>query len=322
VELEKDRQDRKADSNFMNRRDVTMQRNDEVMIPEDCFRTSFSPEAVSARRDSQSIVSPVTSSVKLGTSVKRRKGSEQLSASELNRSRSIKPTDHDNMEEIRQIQDILQSAEPKDVQITSKQSEVIEILDIPESSVANPHKISLSKETRAISIDPSPRPKSAPTQRSRASYSSTPLSTRTSGKKSKKRDYPSMKLFTEDGTDGINPRTPSPVEPDDGGCLVAMLEGPPPEAPGIAAPICLPDRKQSPTTLTAPVLTKSTSTAGRVREFVEIKSDSGNGEIPTPIERTQKRQKVESEPRRQLLSPDLALKNKGRGRYSTSFLKR
>ena len=101
-----------------------------------------------------------------------------------------------------------------------------------------------------------------------------------------------------------------------------MLEGPPPEVPGIAAPISLANRKQSPTTVAATVLTKSPATAGRVRELIEIESDSGNEEISTPIERAQKRQKVESEPRRQILSPDLASKNKGRGRYSTSFLKR
>ena len=131
-----------------------------------------------------------------------------------------------------------------------------------------------------------------------------------------------MKFYTEDGTDGINPRAPSPLELDDGGLLMPMLEGPPPEAPGIAGPISFSTRKQSPSTATIPDLRKSTAKAGRVRELVEIESDSESGEMSTPPGPIPKRQKVQSEPRlpRQLLSPDLALRNKGRGRYSSSFL--
>ena len=138
VEPENDRQNGKVDSNIMNRRDVTLEKNNEVMTLEENFRT-FSPDSCAARRDIQSIASPVASSIKPEPSVKRTKSSEQLSASQLNRSRSMKSTDHDNMEEIRQIQDILYSADLQDVQIASMQSGAIEILDIQESSVTNLH---------------------------------------------------------------------------------------------------------------------------------------------------------------------------------------
>ena len=305
-------QDNKADKDIADQQDVMLGKdNAEAMIEDEYFRTTFSPDAVAARRDTQSIVSPEIPSIKSRTSIKRTTSSEQVPTSESN-------VVNNNMEEIREIYDILQSAELEDVLKTSKPSEAIEILEVPESPISNPRSTSLSNETRAIIVEPLSRPKPSPT-RPRALNSSTPLSTRTSGKKSKKRGYPNMIIFTEDGTDGINPHPPSPVEPDDGGLLTAMLEGPPPEA----IPISLPPRKSSPTT-TPPMKTEPTVKSGQVRQVIEIESDSESGEISTPIERAQKRQKVESEPRlrRRFLSPDLALRNKGRGRYSTSCVQR
>jgi hypothetical protein len=62
-----------------------------------------------------------------------------------------------------------------------------------------------------------------------------------------------------------------------------------------------------------------------VREIIELESDSGSGEASTPDTKRQKVTKAQSEPRplrRQILSPDLGSKNKGRGRYSTSLTKR
>ena len=325
LEAVKEPQDGKAHKDTMDQGDVMLGRDDdEVMIEGDNIRTTFSPDVVATRRETQSIVSPVIPSIKPMTSIEQTKSSEQLPSSKPKGSKSNESVGNNNMEAICEILDIPQSTEVEHVQTTSKPSKVIENLDIPESPISNPCRTSLSKETPAISLEVSPRRKSAPTQRSRTSNSSTPLSTRTSGKKSKKRDYPSMKFYTEDGTDRINPRTPSPVEPDDGGQLMAILEGPPPEAPGIAMPISRPNRKPSPPTTTPDLKTNPTIKSGQVREVIEIESDSGSGEISTPIERTPKRQKVQSEARlpRQLLSPDLALKNKGRGRYSSSILQR
>ena len=322
LEAEKQLHNGEVDKNITDRQDVTLERGDaEVKTEEEYFRTTFPQDVVPARQDTHSIASPETPEIKPSTSIKRTESSKQHPTSKPNGSKSNILVANNSMEEVQQIQDILQTTELQYLQTTSK-PEIIEILEIPESPLSNSHRTSLSNETRAISIELSPRPKSAPVQRSRASDSSTPLSTRTSVKKSKKRDYPNMKFFTEDGTDGINPRAPSPVESDNGGLLMAMLESPPPEAPGIAIPISRATRKQSLTTATIPNLKESVAKAGRVRRVIELGSDNEGGEISTPPNCAKKRQKVESEPRlrRQLLSPDLASKNKGRGRYSTSFI--
>jgi hypothetical protein len=282
------------------------------------FRTRYSPDAIASRREIQSIISPNIINIKASSSQRRTvKNDYQHSNPKLDKSTSVQ---FDCGEE--------PHLNKQEVQTTSKPHEVIEILHIPESPMENLRGVSRHKETRPVTIKSSPRPKSASVQCSRALNSSTPLSTRSSGRKKKKRDYPSMKHFAEDGTDGINPRVSSPDNTDDDGRLMAMLEGPPPEALGTATPISVPRRTPSPATIPGLLKRKSTSKAGRGRELIEIDSDSGSGEISIPNERDTKRQKVInkalSEPRlrREILSPDLALKNKGRGRYSTSMPKR
>jgi hypothetical protein len=155
----------------------------------------------------------------------------------------------------------------------------------------------------------------------------TPLSARVSLKKKNKKEYPSMKHWTEDGTDGMKPSTPSPDDNNNTGILAAMLEGPPPGPPGIATPLPIPQRKVIPSTPEK----KSTQSVnevktGRVRDLLESESDGGAGYVSSEG-REVKRQKgnnAMSEPRlrRQILSPDLASKNKGRGRYAASVVKR
>lgn len=138
--------------------------------------------------------------------------------------------------------------------------------------------------------------------------------------KKMKRDYPDMGLFTEDGTDGLNSKPHSPVECDDGGgILTALLERPPPEPLSPATP--LPTPKRGLASSKAASRTSTPAKTGPVREIIDIDSDN-SGEVLTLIERDPKRQKVQSGPRvrREIVSPDLAAKNKGRGRYASSVL--
>lgn len=315
---------------MQDRMDVRVRDSDEAGMEEDdegnFFRRTFSPDGIAARRDIQPTVSPEATTVKPRASHERIISPYQkVELTSLDKSTSEKPKFDSIVEGIEESihNNFGDSKEQRDVERTSKSSDIIEILDVPESPIANLGSISVPKSILPkFPFESSPRPKSAPIQRSRALNSSTPLSTRSSGQKKKKRDYPNMKVFTEDGTDGINPKTPSPVEDDDddGGLLSSMLEGPPPGPPGISSPLPLVKRKPSPSKSDTSVLkSKSTTKGGQVRESIDIDSDSGSGEVSTP---DVKRQKAGPRLRREILSPDLAVKNKGRGRYSTSVLKR
>jgi hypothetical protein len=209
----------------------------------------------------------------------------------------------------------------------SKTREVIDLLDSPEKVVSKLGTIPVGiSPASSLSLSPAPRPKSAPAQQTRASKLSAPLSARPAQRKKKVREYPSMRHWTEDGTDGIKPLPPSPVE-DDTGLLTAMLEGPPPGPPGIASPLPLPQRKVVPST---PEHTTSENVSvvktGRVRDLLETEGESGAGYVSSDGRevKRQKGNRTMSEPRsrRRILSPDLASKNKGRGRYAASVVKR
>lgn len=233
--------------------------DDEAM--DELFKTTFSPDAVAARRDTQSLMSPK----------------------------------------------VTHAACPVDTLNVQKTIEISEITEVPESPL-----VSLSKGNPIVSpkAQLSPRPKSAPVRRIHRSPS--PLSTRSSGRL-RKREYPNLKYWTEDGTDGINPLSPSPPEPSDGGLLSSLLAGPP--------DIPSPKPSVSPLALEASMQDKSVVKKGRLRENADIYSDK------TQAERDPKRQRVhqessESRPHRPMLSPDLASKNKGRGRYAESVITR
>jgi hypothetical protein len=322
--------DREAQDEAVGRTDVRMKDPEEDDNEEAFFRTTFSPDAVATRRDTQSMVSPQIVTVKPGASNEHIISPQQKvnlpidnATSEKRKSKSAVKDD----KEPHLLPDIKEFDDMQDVQATSKPSEKTEILVIPESPVTYQGRISVPQKARPIPFEPSPRPKSAPIQHSRALNSSTPLPTRSSGQKKKKeREYPSMKHWTEDGTDGINPVHSLVDDDDDGGLLMAMLEGPPPGPPGIASPLPLVNKKPSPSKSEPPVIKNETiAKGGRVRDFIEIESDSESEGVSTPEMKRQKVTKAQSEPRRfcrEILSPDLASKNKGRGRYSTSLPKR
>lgn len=182
------------------------------------------------------------------------------------------------------------------------------VIEIPESPVINRNKsISTLEPVTPLNLVPSPRPKSAPAQTVRPSKSVTPISTSSTGykKKRKKNEHPNIKYWAEDGTDGMNPLPPSPSGEDDG-IISAMLEGRLPSPPRFTTP-STPNNKAG-------------TKVGRVRELVQVESDSGSGNDTSDHGRDTKRLRVSSEPRarRQLLSPDLAARNKGKGRYATS----
>jgi len=184
-----------------------------------------------------------------------------------------------------------------------------EVIEIPESPVViNRNKsIPTVEPVTPLNLGAPPRPKSAPAQTVRPSKSVTPISTSSTGykKKRKKNEHPNIKYWTEDGTDGMNPLPGSPSGEDDG-VISAMLEGRLPSPPGF-------------TTSSTPN-NKVGTKVGRVRELVQVESDIGSDNDPSDHGRDSKRLRVSSEPRsrRQLLSPDLAARNKGKGRYATS----
>ena len=140
-------------------------------------------------------------------------------------------------------------------------------------------------------------------------------STRTSEPKKKKRGYPNMKYFTEDGTDGINPQPDSQIDEDDG-VIATLLAGPPPQPLGKATPV----PKMLPPAPSTPVSKIEPNSKGRAREIIELDSDSVSSSSGNDVKR-QKMEQARSEPRarRPIFSPGHAEKKKGKGRYSESF---
>jgi hypothetical protein len=182
--------------------------------------------------------------------------------------------------------------------VTPSKKAVTQILEVPESPamvirVARPQTIRQNIDN----LQSAPRPKSAPISSD---------STAVTSKGKKKREYPSMKFFTEDGTDGMQPCPASPTK-EDTGIIAAMLGGSP-ETPMPAV------SRQTPVNAGLP--------KGRLQELMAIDSDSS---VDTDNqERPSKRLRRRSEPQvqRELLSPDLAQQNRGRGRYKTSVIER
>jgi hypothetical protein len=132
-----------------------------------------------------------------------------------------------------------------------------------------------------------------------------------------------MKYWTEDGTDGINKLPSSPTDDDKGepGILESLLEGnSPPPAKMTPISHAQPSTSKLPDTKSGE---RTTSTKGRVRDLIELESDSGRESTDSSTGekdlKRQRRNQSEPRPRRLLLSPDLASKNKGRGRYATSI---
>ena len=190
----------------------------------------------------------------------------------------------------------------------------VEIIDVPKSPAVNKREISLPKETTARSTtEQSPHPKSAPAKLSRPAKT-TDSHMRAGVRKRKKKEYPSMKYFTEDGTDGINrlPDSPEPPEQDTG--ILKRLLGSLSPSPPRSVPIS----NQAGAALT-PLAPRDNEIPAK-QEVIGTLSEPEGEEI-----RESKKAKTcssRSERRRPLLSPDLAVKNKGRGRYSTSVLVR
>ena len=249
---------------------------DEEAVEEN-YKTTFSPDAVATRRDTEPHVSP----------------------------KMVVVPNRDA------------SQDPDDLEAQSRHGKP-EIAEAQESPLAKLHND--RRSSSPLSIDLFPRPKSAPIQR--AQKASSPISTRSSGRVKQPREHPSMKYWTEDGTDGVNPLPLSPIEPSDGGLLSSLLAGPPETTTSALK------ANVSTTTLEMPMLLPTSPLkTSRVRELVEIDSDGGGGLDGKPDDRDCKRQKIgrsssEARVRRQILSPDLAIKNKGRGRYAESVINR
>jgi hypothetical protein len=297
----------------------------------DFIHTTFDPDAVASRRETQP-ASPVEekhihslASLR-GLDIPPKKGFdmfEKYGQPKVEKPNTPLVPKYDTAEGNKKaIRDANLSARKSVPPSASKTREVIELLDSPEKAVSKLGTIPVGiTPTSSLSFSPAPRPRSAPAQQIRTAKASTPLSARPAQKKKKVKEYPSMGYWTEDGTDGMKPLPPSPVE-DDTGLLTAMLEGPPPGPPGIASPLPLPRRKEVPSTPEHKTSeTVSVGRTGRVRDLLESESDvsSDGREL-----KRQKGNKTMSEPRlrRQILSPDLASKNKGRGRYAATVVKR
>lgn len=223
---------------------------------------------------------------------------------------------------IRVFDDITNAIETE-VKTTTKPHEVIEIFDIPESPVTSVAKVALPLgNVQATPITITSSPPVSPSNKSTTSLNGRfkSSSTRTSDLKKKKRDYPNMKYFTEDGTDGINPQPDSQNDQEDDGVIGALLAGRPP--PFLAKATSLPPQPKmlAPPAPSTPAPTSRPNSKGRARELIDLDSDSGNSSSGGDAKR-QKRERGHSEPRlrRPIFSPDHAAKNKGRGRYSESI---
>ena len=211
-----------------------------------------------------------------------------------------------------------------EVQTTSK-PETTEILDVPESPLANVTRVALPLEGGqmspiTITSSPAASPSNKRTTSSNERFKSWP--TRTSAPKKKKREYPNMKHFTEDGTDGFNPQPDSQNDHEDDGIIEALLEGRA-RPPRLGTAIPLPRAKTSPPAPSTATSTSRPNSKGRTRELIEIDSDGGNSSSVGDSKR-QKTEQVRSEPRARgnIFSPDHAIKNKGKGRYSESYVTR
>jgi hypothetical protein len=291
---------------------------EDEMDETELFRTTFSPDAVALRRDTQ--ITPPKSH--------RRRSHPGGMINSIAQRPQVKleiptPSTDKSIKLESRLSDFPRpSSDSAKTKSSSNIREIIEIPESPEVTVSRVGRIpDITRPITPLNLPPAVRPRSAPVQNTRKSKSTTPLSTRTSlaGKK-KEKEYPNMKYWTEDGTDGFNPLPPSPVDDDDGGLLMSLLQGPPPQQIGTANLLAVTDRRPISSTL------ETKSKTARVRELSEVDSDSGNSRDSGDTERTPKRQKgnqtpSESKLRRQILSPDLASKNKGRGRYSASVLK-
>jgi hypothetical protein len=284
---------------------MTTTMEDEILA----FRTTFSPNAVAEGQDTLSVMSSEIPCV-----------NQTILLKDAIEPQGVYPTLESEVS-ISQARNQSQEGSLTEAQATPQLSEDF---GVPGSVVVSYGKTSVSSTARPFNPSTpkaSPRPKSSPT---RHYYPST----RTSEPRKKKRDYPPMEFYTEDGTDGINPRASSSAEDDndDGRRLVALLEGLVPETPEKATPISTARREISP--LTPNTSKEEAALAGkqkRMRELIEIDSDSGSdGSSASSKKKRKTVDQVRSRmhPRRELLSPDLAIKNKGRGRYSTSLLPR
>jgi hypothetical protein len=91
----------------------------------------------------------------------------------------------------------------------------------------------------------------------------------------------------------------------------------------LAIAIPLPRPKTSPPALNTATSTSRPDSKGRTRELIEIDSDSGGSSSGGDSKR-QKTEQVCSEPRARgsIFSPGHAAKNKGKGRYSESYVTR
>ena len=284
----------------------------------DLFRTTFSPDAVAAKRDIE--ITP-------SKSHRRRSHPEDMinpfAPRPQIKQEITTPTKQPSTKTEHQSSDL--SRPSSDSTKTNTSLNTREIIEIPESPEVAASRISrmpdVTRPITPLNLPPAVRPQSAPVQNTRKFKSTPPLSNRISvAPKKKDKEYPNMKHWTEDGTDGINPLPPSPVDEDDGGLLMSLLEGPPPPQPGIAGPLPVAERRPRSSTI------ETNNKTPRVRELSEVDSDSGNSRASGDAERNAKRQKAnqtpsESKLRRQILSPDLASKNKGRGRYAASVVK-
>jgi hypothetical protein len=131
-----------------------------------------------------------------------------------------------------------------------------------------------------------------------------------------------MKYFTEDGTDGFNPQPDSQNYDVDDGMIAALLEGRAHPLP-LAITIPPPRPKRSPPAPSTATSTSRPSSKGQTREPIEVDSDSGSSSSGGDSKR-QKTGQVHLEPRARgkIFSADHAAKNKGKGRYSESYVTR
>jgi hypothetical protein len=293
---------------------------------ERAVRTTDDPDEVMMRQVTEAGRIPKASTIMdpaVPTHINRVKVEETAQSERFNVSKVTHEIRVDTSEE-RQIS---QSMEMLDIQTTSPPRVIIEIPESPEVTPQDVFIKAIAQPLTPLDLGAPIRPKSAPTlhtpNKPSAPTSSAPKSAKSSGKKKNGRDYPNMKYWTEDGTDGINKLPPSPTEDDEDGpsILSALLEGSSPPPIAKATPLPRPRAKTSSSTSKLPDKLPAgiKASRGRVRDLIEFESDSGSNDSS---EEKVKRQRVSmSEPRRQrqIVSPGLADKNKGRGRYNTSF---
>lgn len=133
-----------------------------------------------------------------------------------------------------------------------------------------------------------------------------------------------MKFFAEDGTDGFKPQPDTQNDDEDDGVIGALLAGRPPPFPPKATSLPPPPKTIPPGPPSTPIFAGRPNSKGRARELIDLDSDSGHSSSEGGSTKRRKTEQVFSEPRpkRPIFSPDHAAKNKGKGRYSESFLPR